>query len=93
MDREAWQATVHGVAKSRTRLSDLTFPGSHGVSHPWIPYLGRTRLSDFTFPGSHGVSHPWIPYLGHQDTKTTSGQLTFTASASFPPVIKAVPSS
>ena len=25
MDREAWWATVHGVAKSRTRLSDLTF--------------------------------------------------------------------
>ena len=22
MDRGAWQATVHGVAKSRTRLSD-----------------------------------------------------------------------
>ena len=22
MDREAWRATVHGVAKSRTRLSD-----------------------------------------------------------------------
>ena len=25
MDREAWQATVHGIAKSRTRLSDLHF--------------------------------------------------------------------
>ena len=25
MDRGAWQATVHGVAKSRTRLSDFTF--------------------------------------------------------------------
>ena len=24
MDREAWRATVHGVAKSRTRLSDST---------------------------------------------------------------------
>ena len=24
MDRGAWQATVHGVAKSRTRLSDHT---------------------------------------------------------------------
>ena len=24
MDREAWQATVHGVAKSWTRLSDFT---------------------------------------------------------------------
>ena len=25
MDRGAWQATVHGVTKSRTRLSDFTF--------------------------------------------------------------------
>ena len=24
MDRQAWSAAVHGVAKSRTRLSDLT---------------------------------------------------------------------
>ena len=24
MDREAWRATVHGVAKSQTQLSDLT---------------------------------------------------------------------
>ena len=22
MDREAWRATIHGIAKSRTRLSD-----------------------------------------------------------------------
>ena len=27
MDRGAWWATVHGVAKSRTRLSDFTSPG------------------------------------------------------------------
>ena len=25
MDREAWHAAVHGVAKSWTRLSDFTF--------------------------------------------------------------------
>ena len=25
MDRGAWQAAVHGVAESRTRLSDFTF--------------------------------------------------------------------
>ena len=24
MDREAWRATVHGFAKSQTRMSDLT---------------------------------------------------------------------
>ena len=29
MDRGAWQATVHGVAKSRTRLSDFTL--THNV--------------------------------------------------------------
>ena len=27
MDREAWRAAVHGVAKSRTWLSDWTEPG------------------------------------------------------------------
>ena len=26
MDRGAWWAAVHGVARSRTRLSDFTFP-------------------------------------------------------------------
>ena len=25
MDREAWRAAIHGVAKSRTRLSDFQF--------------------------------------------------------------------
>ena len=25
MDRKAWRAAVHGVAKSRTRLNDFTF--------------------------------------------------------------------
>ena len=27
MDRGAWQAAVHGVAESRTQLSDFTFTG------------------------------------------------------------------
>ena len=25
MDRKAWRATVHGIAKSQTQLSDFTF--------------------------------------------------------------------
>ena len=31
MDREAWRAAVHGVAKSRTRLSDFTFTFIYGI--------------------------------------------------------------
>ena len=29
MDREAWHAVVHGVAKGRTRLSNFTFTFIH----------------------------------------------------------------
>ena len=32
MDWEAWRAAIHGVAKSRTRLSDFTFNSSHEVA-------------------------------------------------------------
>ena len=32
MDRRAWGATFHGVAKSRTRLSDFTFTFPGGAS-------------------------------------------------------------
>ena len=31
MDRGAWRATVHGIAKSGTRPSDFTFPFTYAV--------------------------------------------------------------
>ena len=34
MDRGAWWATVHGVAKSRTRLSDFTHSLTHAKAGP-----------------------------------------------------------
>ena len=37
MDREAWWATVHRVAKSRTQLSDFT--------HLYLDYTYRRSLS------------------------------------------------
>ena len=55
MDRGAWQATVHGVAKSRTRLSNFHF----------------TSLEmDYTSPSIHSgnVGLPWLSdSLGRED--------------------------
>ena len=38
MDRGAWWAAVHGVAKSQTRLSDFTFTlHFHALEEEWQP--------------------------------------------------------
>ena len=43
MDREAWRAVVHGVAKSRTRLSDWTeLNWSHDIAYGNVPIVGIT---------------------------------------------------
>ena len=66
MDRGAWWATVHGVAMSRTRLSDFTFTfhfhaleeemATHFSILAWrIPGTGEPgRLPSM---GSHRVGH------------------------------------
>ena len=45
MDRGAWWATVHGVAKSRTQLSDFTFSFSKGLPvHHQLPEITQTHV-------------------------------------------------
>jgi hypothetical protein len=36
MDREAWRAAIHGVAKSRTRLSNWTELNFHYLIVIWL---------------------------------------------------------
>ena len=66
MDGGAWQATVYGVAKSRTRLSDFTFPfhfhalekemATHSSVLAWrIP--GMAEPGGLLSMGSHRVRH------------------------------------
>ena len=43
MDREAWWAAVHGVAQSRTRLSDLAAV-TYDAEHLVIAYLPSVCL-------------------------------------------------
>ena len=49
---EAWWATVHGVTKSRTRLSDFTF------SLSVLPSQQHDVLKLLTFPGGAVVKNP-----------------------------------
>ena len=45
MDREAWHTVVHGVTKSRTRLSDWTeLMTVFSPNWKWAPYWQRPRL-------------------------------------------------
>ena len=50
MDTEVWQATVHGVEKSRTRLSDNTFTFFHFLRRFLLHLLkGHHILQERTF--------------------------------------------
>ena len=66
MDRGAWSAAVHGVAKSRTRLSDFTFTfhfhvlekemATHSSILAWrIPRTGEP--GELPSMGLHRVRH------------------------------------
>ena len=66
MDGGAWRASVHGVAESRTRLSDFTFTfhihalekdmATHSSVLAWrIPGTGEP--GELPSTGSHRVEH------------------------------------
>ena len=64
-DRGAWKAAVHGVAKSRTRLSDFTFSFHfHALEKEMVTYSSvlAWRIPGMREPGglsmgSHRVGH------------------------------------
>ena len=67
MDGGAWRATVHGVAKSRTQLSDFTFTFHfHALekemathSNPLLAWRipGTGESGELPSTGSHRVGH------------------------------------
>ena len=76
MDGGAWYAEVHGVAKSRTWLSDFTFPfhfdafekemATHSSVLAWrIPGTGEP--GGLPSMGSHRVGHNWSDLAAEYD--------------------------
>ena len=77
MDSEAWRAAIHGVAKSRTRLSDWTELNwrYHMGLNPGQGFLGGSdgkesacNAEDLGSMGSQRVRHNWS-HLTHPCTK------------------------
>ena len=78
MDRGAWEAAVHGVARSQTRLSDFTFTfhfpalekemATHSSILAWrIP--GTGEAGGLPFMGSRRVGHDWSSLAAAADLK------------------------
>ena len=81
-DRGAWWAAVHGVAKSRTRLSNFTFTFHfHALEKEMATHSSvlAWRISGMGEPGglpsmgSHRVGHDWsdlaaAAWLGHSSS-------------------------
>ena len=68
MDRGAWRATVHGVAKSQTRLSDFTQLFINTLSSPQNKH-GSSLISQ----ANNSLAKEQLLYLQpdftHQETK------------------------
>ena len=80
MDRGAWWATVHGVAKSRTLLSDFTFTFKNLEVWETIPAAlgGFMAVSDASqWPFAH-LQSPWtspqVPVEGSRTLEPTGNK-------------------
>ena len=76
MDGGAWWAAVHGVAKSRTRLSDFTFTfHSHALEKEMATHSSCSCLEN---PGDGGAW--WAAVYGVAQSRTRLKQLSSSSS-------------
>ena len=64
MDRGAWRATVHEVAKSQTQLSDFTSPGMELLGHTVVRFLAFWEASTLLSTVGTSIYIPTNSVLG-----------------------------
>ena len=77
MDREAWQATVHGVTKSQTQLSDFTFTFHvHALEKEMATH---SRILAWRIPGT--AEPGGLPSMGSHRVRNDRSDLAAAAAA------------
>ena len=80
MDREAWHAAIHGVAKSRTWLSDssdLIWTEAEDIKNRWQEYTEELYKKDLHNPDNHdGVITHLEQDILECEVKWASGSIT-----------------
>ena len=74
MDGGGWWAAVHGVAKSRTRLSDFTFTFHFHALEKEMATHSSILAWEIPWTEEAGRYSPW----GHKDSDTTESLNTHT---------------
>ena len=81
MDGGAWQAVVHGVAKSRTRLSDFTFAFHfHALENEMATH---SSILAWRIPGTGKPGG--LPSYGVAESRTRLKRLSSSSSIAFYP--------
>ena len=78
MDGGAWEAAVHGVAKSQTRLTDSTFTFDFHALEKEMATHSSILAWKIPWMEDPGRLHPW----GHKESETTE-QLILSLSHYF----------
>ena len=65
MDKRAWQATIHRVANSRTRLKQLNTHRYDSLSVKWKEYCEKYEITSVKYLSNHAANTWELGAINH----------------------------